>query len=49
MAMYERAMIDLSVVLDGKTSEDPGFNKMSELNTNKMNNFLAQPLQLYYD
>ena len=42
MAMYERAMIDLSVVLDGKTSEDPGFNKMSELNTKMLSYILPE-------
>lgn len=33
IAMYNRAMIDLSAVLENKTSEDPGFNEMSKLNT----------------
>ena len=31
--MYNRAMIDLSIVLENKTSDDPGFNEMSRLNT----------------
>ena len=33
LAMYNRAMIDLSIVLENKTSDDPGFNEMSRLNT----------------
>ena len=33
IAMYNRAMIDLSIVLENKTSDDPGFNEMSRLNT----------------
>jgi len=33
IAMYNRAMIDLSAVLENKTSDDPGFNEMSKLNT----------------
>lgn len=32
-AMYSRSMIDLSTVLDGKSSDDPIFNEMSALNT----------------
>lgn len=32
-AMYTRAMVDLTAVMDGHTSDDPGFNEMSELNT----------------
>lgn len=33
IAMYIRAIIDLTAVLDGHSSEDEGFNEMSELNT----------------
>lgn len=33
IAMYTRAMIDLTAVLDNKTSENPGFDEMSTLNT----------------
>lgn len=32
-ALYGRAMIDLCAVLENKTSDDPGFNEMSKLNT----------------
>lgn len=32
-AIYNRAMIDLTAVLNGKTSDDPGFNELSLLNT----------------
>lgn len=32
-ALYGRAMIDLCAVLENKTSNDPGFNEMSKLNT----------------
>ena len=31
-AMYQRSMIDLSLLLDGHTSRDPGFNEMARLN-----------------
>ncbi len=31
-AMYERAMVDISVVMDGKPSLDPGFDEMSKYN-----------------
>ena len=31
-AMYQRSMIDLSLLLDGQTSRDPGFNEMARLN-----------------
>ena len=33
IAMYTRAMIDLSAILDNKTSMDPMFDEMSKLNT----------------
>lgn len=33
IAMYGRAMVDLTAVMDGKTSDDPGFNEMSKYNT----------------
>ena len=32
-AMYGRAMIDLEAMLSNKSSENPGFNEMSKLNT----------------
>ena len=32
-ALYGRAMIDLCAVLENKTSDDPGFNELSKLNT----------------
>lgn len=32
-ALYGRAMIDLCAVLENKTSDDPGFNEISKLNT----------------
>lgn len=32
-AMYNRAMIDISSVMDNHSSDDDGFNEMSELNT----------------
>ncbi len=32
-AMYNRAMIDISSVMDKRSSDDDGFNEMSELNT----------------
>ena len=32
-ALYGRAMIDLCEVLENKTSDDPGFNELSKLNT----------------
>lgn len=32
-AMYSRAMVDLTAVLDGHDSDSPGFNELSELNT----------------
>ena len=32
-AMYNRAMVDLTAVLDGHDSDSPGFNELSELNT----------------
>lgn len=32
-AMYTRAMIDLEAMLNNKSSENPGFNEMSKLNT----------------
>ena len=32
-ALYARAMIDLTAVLENHTSDDPGFNEMSALNT----------------
>lgn len=31
--MYTRAMIDLTAILNNKSSENPGFNEMSKLNT----------------
>ena len=31
-AMYQRSMIDLSLLLDERTSRDPGFNEMARLN-----------------
>lgn len=33
VAMYIRAFIDISNTLENKTSNDPGFNEMSEINT----------------
>lgn len=33
IAMYTRAMIDLTATLNNKSSENPGFNEMSKLNT----------------
>lgn len=32
-AMYGRAMVDLTALLDGHSSNNPGFNAMSQLNT----------------
>ena len=32
-AMYGRAMVDLTALLDGHSSNNPGFNQMSQLNT----------------
>lgn len=32
-AMYGRAMVDLTALLDGHSSNNPGFNEMSQLNT----------------
>lgn len=32
-AMYGRAMVDLTALLDGHSSNNPGFNEMSKLNT----------------
>jgi len=32
-AMYIRAMVDLTAMLDGHSSNNPGFNEMSKLNT----------------
>lgn len=32
-AMYNRAMIDLTAVLDGHDSDEPGFKELSDLNT----------------
>ena len=32
-ALYGRAMIDLCAILENKTSDDPGFNELSKLNT----------------
>ena len=32
-AMYGRAMVDLEAVLHNHSSNDPGFNEMSRLNT----------------
>ena len=32
-AMYGRAMVDLTALLDGHSSNNPGFNQMSKLNT----------------
>lgn len=32
MAVYDRAMIDFLAVLDGHTSDDPGFNELAALN-----------------
>ena len=31
--MYGRAMVDLTALLDGHSSNNPGFNQMSKLNT----------------
>ena len=31
--MYGRAMVDLTALLDGHSSNNPGFNQMSQLNT----------------
>lgn len=33
LALYDRAMIDLKIILNNKTSDDPLFNEMSLLNT----------------
>ena len=46
LAMYNRSMIDLSIVLENKTSDDPGFNEMSRLNTYMLSYIMPQEYKL---
>ena len=38
--IYDRAMYDLTAILDGHNSNDPGFNEMSRYNTDMLKKIL---------
>jgi glycosyltransferase involved in cell wall biosynthesis len=42
MAIYRRAFIDISAVMENKTSNDPGFEKMKELNKKMLDVLIPQ-------